>query len=1606
MELKTKVEKKLNISENCLKVLEKRYLMKDKDGKIIETSEGMFRRVSRYIAKADKLYGASNPEIKETENKFYESMSNFEFMPNSPTLMNAGRDLGQLSACFVLPIGDSMESIFDAIKNTAMIHKCLTADTFVKTNDGIKRLKDIKKNTKIQTDEGCFPVKEIYNNGKQIVFEVTTNRGYAIKGTAEHKLLAVAENGEYIWREIGDLKSGDWVAMKLCDNLEGGNNKLPRFKYISKPISNSGQFKAQKVNLPERLTVELAELIGIYIGDGSNHRDGIRFSVGKDDKEMVDTISRLSKTIFNKKATFSLALNKNYEVAILSTVIKQWFEFLGITKTSSRNAKIPKVIFEASEDVICAFLRGLFSTDGCVRKSGHITLSTSSTAIAEEVQTLMFYIGIPTHRTYFKSTDSFQVSICTKNGFVKFKEKINFLLKRKKERLKKVEAFSIFKRGETIPNQRTHIKEWYDNLDRGSERYEARELFDDIINRHQSRELTRQRVISVLENSAVIPHFFKTILEEEHFFVKITNVTPLGIMDTYDLTIPYKHSYLANGFISHNSGGGTGFSFSRLRPKNSVVRSTGGVSSGPVSFMKVFNAATQAVKQGGTRRGANMGILRVDHPDILEFIRCKENDKEITNFNISIAVTEDFMNKVIADEEYSLIDPHNKKEVKRLKAKEVFDLIVELSWKNGEPGIIFIDRINKDNPTPKLGEIESTNPCVTGDTLISTEHGLMRMQDIARYFRDGGLRIATDDRILEILYSQKEEGGVALKTKCGITFNSISRAFCSGEKEVFKLTTASGYELEATADHKIMTNEGWVKLVDLDKDKHKVLIQSGEGKFSEDKDLPFPVINNFIGENGRRSELNLPSQWSRELGQILGWIVGDGWLREGDENCRLGFTFSKEDKEILDYFKPILNNWYGYDVKEVERENGVYHLSYHSKYFVEFFRYLGIKPWQSEEKNVPKFIYTAPKEAVIGFLQGLFGADGTVRDNPKSSSSWIALTSKSVRLIKQTQQLLLNLGIKSKIYNRSRKPREGLFLYIDKTGRQKAYGSDGVLFELGIFGESRERFKSLIGFLNDKKNKRLNNIIYKRFFKQKFEEKIISIENIGKHKVYDLTEPFTHSMIVNGIITHQCGEQPLLPYESCNLGSINLAKTVCGNGKKQVDWDALRSLVHTGVHFLDNVIDVNKFPLQEIEKMTRANRKIGLGVMGWADMLIKLEIPYNSEEAVQLGEKIMKFISDEARIKSQELSKKRGAFSTFKESTFAEKGSKELRNATLTTIAPTGTISIISNASSGIEPLFALSYFRNVMDNDKLVEVNALFEEVAKRDGFYSRKLMEEIAEKGSIKDIEDVPEKYKKIFVTSHDIAPLWHIRMQAVFQKYTDNAVSKTVNFSHDATKDDVKEVYMLAFKLGCKGITIYRDKSREEQVLNISSDDSTKKETKASLVQELNEKKNVAPRPRPVVTNGTTTKVATGCGNLYITINVDDKNLPFEVFIQMGKAGGCAASQLEAIGRLVSLALRSGVENSKIVEQLRGIRCPSPSWERSGRIFSCSDAIARVLELRLGNGKMHHQEEALEKHSPHTMIEDKLGTVVGVCPDCGAALRHEEGCVVCRSCGYSKC
>lgn len=1066
--------------------------------------------------------------------------------------------------------------------------------------------------------------------------------------------------------------------------------------------------------------------------------------------------------------------------------------------------------------------------------------------------------------------------------------------------------------------------------------------------------------------------------------------------------------------LIHKTGGGTGFSFSRLRAKDTVVGTTGGFASGPVSFMKVFDSATQAVKQGGRRRGANMGILRVDHPDILEFIKCKSEEGEISNFNISVSVTDEFMEKVANDESYNLIDPHTKEVKGSLKAKEVFDLITESAYKNGEPGIVFIDRINQSNPTPQLGDIESTNPCVTGDTLVSTEKGLMPMADIVHKYPQGGIKILVDESVLEL--GRPPSGGVATLVKRKCSLQRISRAFRTGIKQCYRIVTESGYTLVATADHKPLTEEGFKEVRNLEAKKDKVYIQPQQGFFNKDFSLPFGVMNEFKGDNGVRYKLNLPANWSKELGEVLGFIVGDGWIIENGKNCRLGLTFGDKDKEILLYFKRILNDYYGKRIKEVKRDNGVWHLSYHSKYFVDFFKKLGVKGWEAEDKNVPDSIFTAPYEAVAGFLRGLFSSDGTVRDSLKSSSDWVALSSKSRKLLQGVQILLLNLGIKSTFFDRSRSPSVK-FSYIDKTGEKKLYQCDGILYELGVFGESLDKFKETINFLQKEKNRRLRGVRPKKRRPQEFLEVIKTIEYLGEKEVYNLTEPATHSMIVNGFVTRQCGEQPLLPYESCNLGSINLARMLKREAEGySIDWDKLKGTVHLSVHFLDNVIDINRFPLEKITEKNLRTRKIGLGVMGFATMLAYLGIPYDSEEGLKLAEEIMSFIREHALVKSSQLAKKKGIFPAYKNSVYDKEG-VVLRNATLTTIAPTGTISIIVGpCSSGIEPIFALVYHKNVLDGEKLFEIDQAFEETAKKRGFYSDSLLERISQNnGSLQGIREIPDDVKKVFRTAMDISPEWHIKMQAAFQKYTDNAVSKTINLVNSATIEDVRNAYLLAYKLGCKGITVYRDGSRRVQVLTTGKKKNLPVEQAVKTA--VSNEALITPKPRPDVIIGTTTKMNTGCGNLYVTINQGPDGEFFEVFTQMGKAGGCAASQLEAIGRLISLALRGGLDLKIVIEQLKGIRCPSPSWANGRKIFSCADAIAQVLEKRMNDQKsIIHSQPSEEFNSPvfdskskkaeKVVVALKEANVVGVCPDCGDSLRYQEGCITCASCGYSRC
>ena len=728
----------------------------------------------------------------------------------------------------------------------------------------------------------------------------------------------------------------------------------------------------------------------------------------------------------------------------------------------------------------------------------------------------------------------------------------------------------------------------------------------------------------------------------------------------------------------------------------------------------------------------------------------------------------------------------------------------------------------------------------------------------------------------------------------------------------------------------------------------------------------------------------------------MGWLVGDGTI-----NRRIAvLSFFDRKKELAPDFATMMERNvpepvgprrnYSISVAELPERNEA---RVQSTRFLKVAEEYGITP--GNKHIVPGKVLTGTREMQAGFLRSLFSADGHV-NQPTGMGAGIHLTSISRQMLLDVQRLLLNLGIASRIYF-DRRPATTKELPNGKGGTQeynvKAY------HELLISKDNLTRFQDRIGFLDGFKQGLLDTAMgsYKRgpkpeYFTARFKELVPD----GIEEVFDLTEAATHSFIANGVVVSNCGEQVLLPYESCNLGSVNLARMLKINDQEtlEIDWERLRRVIHTGVRMLDNVIDMNKFPIPEIEEMSRKTRRIGLGVMGWADALIQIGIRYDSEEAIELAHQVMGFIHDETHLASGILAEERGNFPAWEDSIYE----KPMRNSAPVTIAPTGTISIIAGASSGIEPLFALSYVRNIMDGTRMVEVNPHFEALAIREGFHTPNLMERIAETGSLKDLanpassngQTPPQWVGEIFRTSHDISPNWHVLMQSAFQAHTDNSVSKTINMPADATREDVKNAYVLAYMTNCNGITVYRDGSKAEQVLSTSA---------APAGDEAK-----GPQERPRLMTGVTERFRTGHGNMYVTLNFDRPNHPFEIFANLGKAGGCDSANLEAVSRMASLCLRSGVDPMEIIQNLQGITC-CPNYDNGALIRSTPDAMAHMLR-RHGNGATENQTESEqeERQSQRSLIEASRLK----CPDCNTLVEYREGCETCPnpSCGWSKC
>jgi ribonucleoside-diphosphate reductase alpha chain len=841
----------------------------------------------------------------------------------------------------------------------------------------------------------------------------------------------------------------------------------------------------------------------------------------------------------------------------------------------------------------------------------------------------------------------------------------------------------------------------------------------------------------------------------------------LGVGDSLeDIFDSIKYSALI-----HQSGGGTGFSFSHLRPKGDFVKSTAGVASGPISFMTVFDHATNVIKQGGKRRGANMGVLHVWHPDIEDFISVKQTPGVLENFNISVGVDDGFMKAVEHDEEYALMNPRTKEPARRINAKGLFKLIAYSAWKSAEPGVLFMDTINRANPTPKY-TINATNPCIAKGTFVTTSEGLTEISKVHNPHH--------------IICSDGE-------------YHPVRWAGKTGEKEVYDVRTQAGYGVRATADHQMLTENGWKQVKELTKEDRLVLQKGGKfGKVHVD----------------------------REMALMLGWITGDGHMSKGMQDVI--FYFGDEEKgEMLPLFKAYLDRMNGEPVK-ARKDATETRLKYSSK-IAKMFNEMGVTYAKAHEKEVPSSVFSMDEESVRHYLSALFGADGSAQGSREKGVS-VRLSSSSLKLLKQVQVLLLQFGVLSNVYENRRGAHAKILP--DSKRNPKTYNCRAQ-HELIISRASMFRFMDKIGFSVSAKNRKFDALKPEGIYEDNIDTSVASVEYAGTEEVFDLTEPETHSFSANGLIVHNCGEVPMPDFESCNLGSINLSKFVeldwsKGEWKKKVDWDRLRHVVRLAIQFLDNVVELNNYPLPQIREMSLRHRRVGLGVMGFSRMLFKMGVKYDGPKGLEVGEEIMKFITTEARKMSHELGRARGSFPEFADSTWA-KEYDAMRNATVTSIAPTGTISMIAETSSGIEPAFALAYIKNVMDGTKLFYSDDVFEQVLKVRGLYSAEIMKKIITRGSLKEIEEIPQDIKDIFVISHDISTEGHIKMQAAFQKWTDLAVSKTINMPTTASVEDVENAYMLAWKLGCKGVTVYRDKSRGEQVLSVPTEGGENRENK---------------------------------------------------------------------------------------------------------------------------------------------------------------------------------
>lgn len=1288
---------------------------------------------------------------------------------------------------------------------------------------------------------------------------------------------------------------------------------------------------------------------------------------------------------------------------------------------------------------------------------------------------------------------------------------------------------------------------------------------------------------------------------------------------------------MKNAAVVQKNNGGTGFNFSHIRPKGDDVGGTKNVAAGPIHFIKTFSQAFDQILQGKKRGGGNMAILNVNHPDIIEFINLKKDDQTIRNFNISVGITDDFMKAVKNDENYDLINPRNKKSVKSINAREIFNMVCDRAWESADPGLFFLDTTQRANPTKNLGVIEATNPCgeeplrayescnlgaivlpthtIKKGSKLEIDWELMKKSvEVGIHFLDNMIDLSKFplNEIQEEVYKTRKLGlGVvgfgSLLFKLGISYNSeeavklIRKIMLFIEEEGIKVSedlakergVFTGYkgskweEIDLKVRNATLTTiapTGTLSLVadtssgiepifslvykrssfyqDEGKDTKEQLlyvdkefeayakeqgfysedlitkIADNGGKLTDINDVPDEAKEIFVTTHDitpdwhvqmqAAAQENVDAAVSKTINMASTATVEEvrqAYISAWETGCK-GITIYRDGSKTNQVLEAVNNiseqkptksvvaevstteyqakeNQLTANAIEVLNKRALHKndkgevietpaelwmriakfiasaekLNVKEKYQEKFFEIMnsgdflcgGALIWagMGEESILSKCLVLPINDSIDSIFQSLNWNIQCLRRGVGTGFNFSQIRSSFVK-VKTTDEYAAGPIEYLKMYNRAQDTIRGrggrglgsmAILNASHPNIEDFIDSKDDLTAISHYNISVGASNAFMQAVKDDNDWDLIDPHTKTVIKSVKAKKLF--EKIAKHAwlsgdpgmyFLDTAEKGnTTPSLGNMQATNPCGEQPLIPFETCNMGHINLTNMVKGfpllndinvvnAGTKEkldnIDWDKLENVTTYAVRYLDNIIDINNYPIKEIELMTKKTRNIGIGVMGFADLLIKLGIVYGSSESEVIADKLMQFIAEKSHQASRDLGEEKGNFPAFEQSTWFENGLKYMRNTRVTTIAPTGTISIIGNCNPGIEPIFALGYLRkNSMGGSEQEVIDSLIEEIAKKYGFHSEKFIHAIASGKHLADIAaefKIPAEIVAVFKTTHEIDPEEHVSIQAAFQKHIDSAVSKTINLANDATWQDIARVYMLAYDSQCKGITVFRDGSKDPALQVGTKKQETEKSLEAPAV---NPRNTLQPRKRAEFTTGRTYEVKTEQGDLYVTINSDEKGI-IEVFLTLGKSGSFTAGYTEALGRLISMSLRSGIKPDMLVKQLQGIRTSTPTLNKGMIVYSVPDAVAKIIKKYLEEKEnqismlnetiieapviIAEPKTEAQKSAPITepVIEkskyskkNSFGDLLE-CPECGSDLEYAEGCILCRSCGYSKC